>query len=322
MGSVRIARSPWGMFFVRRIGSLVISIWMILTLVFFLARAIGGDAVRVSAGINATPEYVAQRRLELGLDDPLLEQYLRFLREMIALDLGHSISTSQSVLEQLAVRFPFTAQLALLSFAVAVLVALPLGMSLAVAFENGRRPKSEALFNGVTGLFASLPDYLVGVGLIALFAVTLRLLPAAGGTGPAAYILPVATVALGIAAILSRLVKSETSRVLREDYVRTARGNRLPPSAILSRYVLPNVLTATLTYGGLLLASLLGGTIITETVFGWPGIGSLLIDSIRVYDYPMTQGIVLVIAFFSLLLMLAVDVILAIVDPRSRLLEN
>ena len=311
------ARSPWTGFIFRRTASLAVSLWLIATLVFFLARSIGGDAVRAAAGVTATPEYVAARRAELGLDDPILEQYGRFLRQLFTFDFGESISTGNPVAVEIGARLPYTVQLGLYAFILAMLVSIPLGIWMSVRTENGTGERTNAFFNAISGFFASVPDFLIAISLVMIFAVGLRWLPAAGGTGATAFILPVLTMSLGLIAVLSRLMKAETTRVLREDYIRTARANNLHPRIVLFRHVLPNVLTATLTYSGMMLASLMGGAIITETVFGWPGIGSLLVKSIAVYDYPLLQGLVVIVAAFSLIATFIVDLILAKVDPKS-----
>lgn len=315
-------RSPWPGFLARRIGSFLLSLWLILTLVFFLVRSVGADSIRASAGLTATPEYIAGQRAAFGLDQPLIVQYGAFLRRIASLDFGTSISTGQPVFSEISTRLPYTLQLGMLSFVAAVIVSIPLGIAIAAHAEQSRGKAVESTFNGVTGFFASVPDYLIAVSLVLVFAVALRWLPAAGGSGPTAYILPVITVSLGLIAILSRLVKTEASRVLKEDYVRTARANRLPSRVILGKHVLPNVLTATITYAGLMLATLLGGTIITETVFAWPGVGNLLVKAIAVFDFTLLEGIVVVIATFALLITLVVDVLLGIVDPKSLILRS
>ncbi|MFT4235793.1 MAG: ABC transporter permease [Microbacterium sp.] len=311
------SRSPWIGFIGRRLMTLVVSLWIIATIVFFLTRAIGGDSVRASAGLSATPEYIAARRAELGLDDPLLEQYLRFLRQLVTFDFGESISTGNAVAVEIGARLPYTVQLGLYAFVFSMLVAVPLGIWMAVLTENGRGDRLNAIYNGFSGFFASIPDFLIAIALVIVFAVRLRWLPAAGGNGPEAFILPVLTMSLGLIAVLSRLMKSESTRVLREEYVRTARANNLAPRVVLFRHVLPNVMTATLTYSGMTLATLMGGAVITETVFGWPGIGNLMVKAISVYDYPLIAGIVLIVATFSLVATFIVDVVLARVDPKS-----
>ncbi|UXM93482.1 ABC transporter permease [Paenarthrobacter sp. JL.01a] len=314
--------SPWPGFIARRVGSFFVATWIILTLVFFLARLLGGDAVVASAGLNASPEFIQARRAELGLDAPLLEQYGRYLGGLLTMNLGESISLRTDVVDLIAARLPFTIQLALISFVISVIIAIPVGMLIALRTEGSRSRGTDAAFNGVTGLIAATPDFVIGVTLIVIFAVTLRALPAAGGNGPLAYILPVTTICVGLIAFISRVVKTEANRVLKEEYVRTARSMQLPTFMVLSRYVLPNVLTATITYAGLIIAGLLGGSIVTETVFGWPGIGNLLIKSMLSFDYPLLVGIVLVVSMMALLVTFAVDVLLAIVDPKSLIVKS
>lgn len=314
-------RSPWPTFLLRRAGSFFLSMWIIGTLVFFMSRSLSGDAVVAQAGVSASPEFIAARRAELGLDEPLLQQYWEFLRQLVTLDFGESIVYHQPAMPMVMERLPYTVELGVMAFLVAVLVSFPLGMAVAArAYRRGR--ESAPWFHAATGLMGSVPDFLFAVSLIAVFAIWLEWLPPAGGQVTAAFVLPVATIALGLVAVLSRIVATETARVLKEDYVRTARSLRVSSWRLYGRHVLPNLLTATITYAGLILASLLGGTIITETVFAWPGIGSLTITSIQALDYPMLEAVVVVIAAMALLITFAVDVILAMVDPRSLIVRS
>ncbi|MBP2329237.1 peptide/nickel transport system permease protein [Kibdelosporangium banguiense] len=314
--------SPWTGFLLRRTGSFVFALWFVLTAVFFLTRAIGGDSVRAAAGLTVTPEYVAARRAALGLDDPILTQYWHFLVRIVHFDFGESTVSGQPVLASILDRVPYTFQLGLYAFALAAIVSVPLGMWVATRTQSGRNRALDTGFNSVTGFFASVPDYLLAVGLVLVFSVGLGVFPAAGGAGPSAFVLPVLTVAFGPIAVISRLVRVETSRVLQEDYIRTARSNHLRPATVLFRHVLPNVLTATLTYAGMLLAALLGGTVITENVFAWPGIGSLLVKSLRLYDYPTVEGAVVITAATVLMINLLVDLLLAAVDPKSLIVRS
>lgn len=313
--------NPWIPFLMRRVASFAVSLWVIVTLVFFMARSLSGDAVIASAGLDASPEYIAAKRAELGLDASLLEQYATFMSRLPTLNFGDSIALRANPLEVISERIPYTLQLGLLAFMLSVLIAVPLGMAVA-AKAHGRGRSGSSVFHAVTGFIVAIPDFLLAVGLISLFAITLRILPPAGGDGPDAFVLPVITLSVGLTATLSRLVATETGRVLDEEYVRTARSMRLPTSSMYVRHVLPNVLTAVLTSAGLVLASLLGGTLITETVFGWPGIGALTIDSILQRDYPMLQSVVAVVAAISLLVTLLVDLLVAKLDPRSLILGS
>lgn len=313
--------SPWPAFLLRRAGSFLLSMWIIVTVVFFMSRTLSGDAVLASAGLDASPEFVAARRAELGLDRPVLVQYGDFLWHLVRLDFGESIVLNASPMSIIGARFPATLQLALLSFVLAVVVAVPLGMAVAARADR-RGAGNSSWFHAITGLVGSIPDFVIAVALIATLAITLRLLPPAGASSADAVVLPVLTVAIGLTATLSRIVATESSRVLKEEYIRTARSMRITTSRLYLKHVLPNVVTATVTYAGLVLAALLGGTIITETVFAWPGIGSLTISSIRQLDYPMLEAVSFVIAAMALLITFLVDVVVALVDTRSLLVRS
>ncbi|MBP2328962.1 peptide/nickel transport system permease protein [Kibdelosporangium banguiense] len=315
-----LAGSPWPAFIARRAVSFVVSLFVIVTGVYFMSRALGGDAVRASAGPFADPAFIAQRRAELGLDESVFVQYVTYLRHIVTFDFGESISLRRPAIDVVMEQLPATVQLGLLAFIVAVLIAVPLGMM--VAARSRRREGRASAFHFGTGLLASIPDFLIAISLIAVFAITLRWLPPAGADSPDAIVLPVATVAIGLAATLSRIVYIETSRILKEDYVRSARAMRLPWHILYGKHVLPNVLTATITFAGLILAALMGGMIITETVFAWPGIGRLVTTSVQNLDYTLLQTVGLVIAVITLSITFVVDVLLALLDPRSLIVGS
>jgi len=314
--------SPWPGFLWRRAVTLVFAVWASCTLVFFVTALSPFDPVRAAAGVSATAEYVAARRAELGLDDPILVRYARFLFDALRLDFGSTLSTSQPVSDVIAQRFPYTLTLGLLCFAIVTTVGLAIGML--VAQRTVSRPGSRvaAVFDGITGVLVVIPDYLIAVALILVFSVSLRLLPAAGGHGAQAYILPAASISIGLIAVFARLVRTETARVLREDYLRTARANRIPRMRQMLAHVLPNVATSTLTFGGLMLAGLLSGMVIAETVFDFPGIGSLLVQAITLQDQNLMVGIVLIIATIALIVNILVDVLLAVLDPKSMIVRS
>jgi len=192
---------------------------------------------------------------------------------------------------------------------------------MAVLTRGGRRRGAELTYTSLAVVIGAIPEFLLGVVLVYLFAVSVQLLPIAGKSGPSSYILPVAALSFGAIAALSRIVRVETLSVLGEDFVRTARAKRLPGRMIYLRHALPNAVTATLTIGGLLLSSLVTGTVIVETIFAWPGLGQSLVTSILTKDYPLMQGIVLVYGGMVLVINLLVDVVLATIDPRSTILD-
>jgi peptide/nickel transport system permease protein len=265
---------------------------------------------------------VAARRQQLGLDLPLWQQYGRYIRGLASGDLGQSMGSDLPVAQIIGERLPETVRLALLAFGVVMLVAIPLGLAMAVLTNGGRHRGAELGFTAGTGVFAAVPEFLLAVGLVVVFAVGLRVLPVAGRAGPASYILPVLALAIGPAAALARIVRVEALTVLGTDYLRTARAKRLPPRLLYLRHALPNLLTSTLTIGGLLLTGLIAGSILVETVFAWPGLGSTIVQSILAKDYPLVQGIVLTYGFAVLLVNLLVDILLGVLDPRSTIRES
>ncbi|WP_254125195.1 ABC transporter permease [Amycolatopsis sp. CA-230715] len=315
----RGAAPVWLSFLARRLLRLVVSLFVLVTLAFAMIHLIPGDPVRTALGSRATPELVQARQHALWLDRPLLEQYWHYLHGLFTGDLGTSFTTNLPVAEVLGERLPNSALLAGLAFAVIMLVSVPLGMLVAAATRTGRRRGTELVFTGVTGVLATVPEFLIGVGLVFVFAVRLQWLPVAGQDGPVSYLLPVAALSLGSIAALTRIVRAETLRVLGEDYLRVARGKRLPTRLLYLRHVLPNMLTATLTLGGLLLAGLVGGTVLVENVFAWPGVGTLVVNSVVQRDYPLAQAVILVLGATVLLVNVAVDLLLGLLDPRSTI---
>lgn len=318
----RLADRPWVRFAARRLTRLVVSTLLLVSAAFGMIHAIPGDPVRAALGLTAPASLVRSERHALGLDRPLWQQYTSYVHGVLTGHLGTSITTRLPVTTILAERMPATAQIAGLAFIVVIVLALPLGMIAAALTRDRRRPRTELFFGALTGTFAAIPDFLLGVGLVYVFAVSLNILPVAGRSGPASYVLPVAALAVGPVAVVARIVQVETLRVLGEDYMRTARAKRLPERLIYLRHALPNVLTATLTLSGILLAGLLAGTVLVENIFAWPGLGTLLTSSVPAKDYPVVQGLALVFGAGVLLINLLVDVLVALVDPRSTIRDN
>ncbi|WP_345505548.1 ABC transporter permease [Terrabacter aeriphilus] len=311
----------WTRFALRRAGRLLVSLWVLVTLSFLMIHLVPGDPVRAALGMTAPTELVEAKRQALGLDDPLPTQYVHYLGNLLRGDLGESITSQLPVSETISQRLPATASLAVLAFLVAVAVAVPLGVAVAVATRRGRRRRTELAFAGSSVVLGAIPDFLVGVALVAVFAVGLGWFPVAGRTDASSYVLPVLALAIGPAAVLARIVRVEMLAVLETDYVRTARAKRLPPRRIHLRHALPNAVTATLTLGGMLLASMIAGTVLVENVFSWPGLGSTIVASIVTKDYPVVQGTVLVYGLGVLVINTLVDVALAVLDPRSTIGE-
>lgn len=307
------------MLLVRRLGRFVVSMLVLLVASFSMMHLIPGDPVRAALGPTAPSELVAQRRADLGLDEPLLSQFFAYVSDLLHGSFGTSFVSRQPVGEVIGARFVNTLELAVLATVVALMIAIPLGLLVAIRTENGRNRGSELSFTSVTGALGAVPDYVFGVALIVVLAVQLAWLPPAGKGGFDSYLLPVAVLALGPAATLARLVRVETLRELGKDYVRMARAKRLPPARIYLRHLLPNALTSTLTVGGLLLSSLIAGTVIVENIFAWPGLGTRIVESIIDKDYPVAQAVILVYGTVVLVVNLAVDLALVFIDPRSTL---
>lgn len=315
------AVSPWLRFALRRLGRFAVSLWVLLTAGFLMVHLVPGDPVRAALGMTAPADLVRARRAELGLDDPLWTQYGHYLRGLLHGELGMSMGSGLPVGQVIGDRLPATMALAVLAFVVVLAVSVPVGMGMAVLTRGGRRRGAELAFTSTSVLLAAVPDLLLGVGLVYLFAVNLHWFPVAGRVGAGSYVLPVLALAAGPAAVLARIVRVELLAVLGADFVRTARAKRLPARLVYLRHALPNALTASLTLGGLLLSGLVAGTVLVENVFAWPGLGSTIVQSIQERDYPVVQGIVLVYGAGVLLVNLAVDVLLALLDPRSTIRE-
>ncbi|WP_410601031.1 ABC transporter permease [Amycolatopsis sp. lyj-90] len=314
--------SPWLSFAVRRLGRFAVSLWVLVTTAFLMIQLIPGDPVRAALGLTAPVDLVNARREALGLNDPLWLQYVHYLGGLFTGDFGTSMTSGQPVSEVIGDRLPATLQLALPAFAVVIAVAIPLGVLFAVLTRGGRRRGSELAFTSTSVLLAAIPEFLVAVALVAFFAVQLGWFPVAGSADASSFVLPVVALALGPASVLARIVRVETLSVLGNDFIRTARAKRLPARLVYLRHALPNALTATLTMGGLMLTGMVAGTVLVENVFAWPGLGSTIAQSILQKDYPLVQGIVLVYGIGVLLVNLTVDVLLAVLDPRSTIRES
>jgi peptide/nickel transport system permease protein len=297
-------------------------VWVLVTAAFLMIHLIPGDPVRAALGPTATAELVTARRAVLGLDAPLWQQYLDHLRGLFTGDLGISMTTGLPVSDVIGDRLPATLSLAVLAFVLAVLVSVPLGLLFAVLTRDGRRRRLELGFTSSSVVLAAIPEFLLAVALVWIFSVNLGWVPVAGQDGFSSYVLPVVALALGPAAVLARIVRVETLAVLRADHIRTARAKRLPAPVVYLRHALPNAVTATLTLCGLLLGSLVAGTVLVENVFAWPGLGSTIVQSILAKDYPVVQGVVLVYGIGVLVVNLVVDVALALLDPRSTIREG
>ena len=290
------------------------ALWLVLTMVFFLIHIVPGDPVEQMLGEGATPAQTAQLRHSLGLDDPLYAQYVRYLGQTLRGDLGESFKFQAPVRRVIFERYPATLQLAFLALLVCAAIAIPAGV-VAAARRGSLADRSIGVFT-LVGL--AVPNFALGPLLITLFSIKLGWLPVSGRGGLLNYILPAATLGAALAAILTRMVRSSMLEELGSDYVRTARAKGLSMSAVLLRHALQNALIPIITILGLQFGTLLAGTIVTETIFSWPGIGRLTVMAISARDYPLLQGCILVIALSYVLVNLLTDVFYSMVDPRVR----
>jgi ABC-type dipeptide/oligopeptide/nickel transport system permease component len=291
------------------------AIWLVLTMVFLLIHIVPGDPVEQMLGEGAAPGQVAQLRHSLGLDQPLYVQYAHYLGQIIRGDLGQSFKFQAPVRHVIFERYPATLQLAFLALLVCAAIAIPAG----VLAADRRGSTSDRAIGVFTLLGLAVPNFALGPLLITLFSIKLGWLPVSGRGGPLNYILPAATLGAALAAILTRMVRGSMLEELSSDYVRTARAKGLSNAAVLVRHALRNALIPIITILGLQFGTLLAGTIVTETIFSWPGIGRLTVMAISARDYPLLQGCILVIALSYVLVNLLTDMLYAFIDPRVRL---
>ena len=296
----------------RRLVAAVPTLLGVSAVVFLMVRLLPGDPARVVAGLLASEADVEQIRHQLGLDQPAPVQYALFLGRLVHFDLGISARTGQPVMSEILARLPGTAELAATSIAAAALVGISAGM-LAGLHHNGRL---DMLMSALMLFGISVPVYWLGLMLIVVFAIKLQWLPAAGSQDPGAWVLPTLTLAAFSVALIARMTRSAMLDVLRADYVRTARAKGLVEAAVVYGHALRNALLPIVTVIGHQFGTLLGGAVLTETVFGWPGMGQLLVDALFARDYPVVQGIVLTFSALFILVNLAVDVLYGVIDPR------
>lgn len=310
-------------FLARRLAYSAVVLVGVVIVVFTLVHLVPGDPVRIALGTRYTPQAYDALRTASGLDQPLLTQFFQYLGRAVTGDLGVSFRNGAPVTEVLLERLPATVFLALVGIAIALLIALPTGTW--AALHEGR--VSDALVRVTSQFGVSVPDFWLGILLISLFSTTLGWLPTSGYRplleDPAGWlrhiILPGLTVGVVAAAIMTRYIRSAVLEVAAMGYVRTARSKGLPPRTVTLRHTVRNALVPILTITGIQLGTILGGVIVVEVVFAWPGIGRLVYTSVAARDYPVIQGAVLLIAVLFLAINLLVDLLYAIVDPRIRL---
>jgi ABC-type dipeptide/oligopeptide/nickel transport system permease component len=284
-------------------------------MVFLMIHIVPGDPVEQMLGEGAAPGELAQLRHSLDLDQPLLQQYGHYLKGLAHGDLGQSLKYQAPVRKIIFDRYPATLQLAFLALIVCAAIAIPAGI-----FAAHRRGHAADRAVGLFTLFGlAIPNFALGPILILVFSIELGLLPVSGRGSVLSYILPAATLGAALAAILTRMVRGAMLEELSADYVRTARAKGLGTAAVLFRHAFRNALIPVITILGLQFGTLLAGTIVTETIFSWPGIGRLTVQAISSRDYPLLQGCILVISVSYVLVNLLTDLLYSFIDPRVRL---
>ncbi|OGL42727.1 MAG: glutathione ABC transporter permease GsiC [Candidatus Schekmanbacteria bacterium RBG_16_38_10] len=301
-------------YLIRRIYLLIPVVLGVSTLVFLIIHLIPGDPVVLMLGDSAIRADIESLRGKLGLDKPVYIQYLNFLLNLFRGDLGRSIHTDKPVIQTIGERFPATFELAMGGVIISLFIALPLGIISALKkdtiIDNGAR------FFALLGI--SIPNFWLGPLLIILFSIKIGILPVSGMGGIENLILPSITLGLGMAATVTRMVRASLLEVIKENYITTARAKGLGESSVVIKHALKNALMPVVTVVGLQLGALLSGAIITESIFSWPGIGSLTIEAINRRDYPVVQGCIFVIAMCYVVVNLVTDLVYGFLDPRIR----
>jgi peptide/nickel transport system permease protein len=303
-----------GRFLLRRLIQSAVAILGTITLVFFIQR-LAGDPTLLMLPEGATREDIETLRHQLGFDQPLAVQYLEYLAQLARFDLGQSLVQRVPVLEIIAARLPYTLYLAGSALLVAVGIGLPVGIVMAVR----RDTKLERVLMALVLVGQSMPTFWSGILLILLFAVTLGVMPSSGVDGIRSVVLPAVALGALTMATYARVARTAVLEELGRDYVSAAQAKGLLFRRVISRHILRNAATPIITISALEIANLLAGAVIVETVFAWPGLGQLAVQSIAARDFPIVQSIVLLSAFVSIALNLAADILYSVVDPRIRL---
>lgn len=301
-------------YFLKRLLGLLPTLLIVALLVFLFVHLLPGDPARLAAGPDADPQTVALVRQDLGLDRPLPEQFVSFFTRMLHGDFGTSMRTRRAVSTEIAERFMPTLLLTLASMGWAVVLGMSIGVVSAV-FRN-QWPDRLGMTIAVSGI--SFPAFALGMLLMQVFSVQLGWLPTVGADGWKHYILPSLTLGAAVAAVMARFTRASFVEVMQEDFVRTARAKGLKERTVIAKHCLRNALIPVVTMMGLQFGFLLGGSIVVEVVFNWPGLGRLLVDAVSTRDYPVIQTLVLLFSLEFILINLVVDVLYGFINPTIR----
>ena len=303
-----------GRYVIKRLIQTVFVLFVISTFVFLLLRAVG-DPARLMVSPESTLESIDDLRRKLGLDRPLIEQYGSYMYGIIRGDFGNSYTYDRPALELIKMHIGPTLQLTLVSLLISVPMGLILGCISAI--------KRYSIFDNVATVLAvfsrAIPSFWLGIMMILVFSIRLKLLPPSGYGNPRQILMPALALGTSMAAVVARLTRSSMLEVLGSDFIRTARGKGLKEKIVIIRHALHNALIPVVTIVGLQMGNLLGGSIIIETIFAWPGIGNLLVESINEFDFPVIQATVFIIAVFFVIINLITDFTYVLIDRRIRL---
>lgn len=295
-----------------RVGGLLITLIGVVTLIFVILRAIPGDPASAMLGPDATAGQLEELREQLGLNAPLLLQYFSYLGDVARLDFGDSLRLGDPAIQVVLERFPATVQLTVAATAIAIVVGVVIGM--VAGWRDGSR--LDTAISTVSIGLQSTPTFWVGIMLVLVFALWLRVLPSAGAGSPLSLVLPAVTLSLPFTGIVARITRASVAETMASPYVQTARSKGLSEGRLLRRHVLRNSLIPVVTIVALQVGALVGGAVVVENVFAWPGLGSLIVSSIANRDYPVVQAATVFIAVVVIVLNLLADVSYRLIDPR------
>jgi len=301
-------------YILRRILYLIPVLLGVSFLVFSIMSFTPGNPAQIMLGESAAPAEVARLEEEMGLNKPFLVRYGKFAFNAVQGDFGKSYTTKRPVFQEIFNRFPNTLILSAVGIIIAVLIGIPVGIISAT--KQYSLMDSVSMIGALLGV--AMPNFWLGLMLILLFSVNLKILPSSGFNGPLSLILPAITLGTGAAAIITRMTRSSMLEVIRQDYIRTARAKGVAEKTVINKHALKNALIPIITVVGLQFGYLLGGAVLTETVFSWPGVGRLMVDSIKQRDLPVVMGSVLFLATTFTIVNLLVDILYGFVDPRIK----
>ena len=301
-------------FITKRLVAMIPVLLGVTLVIYLILNMAPGDPAKVILGEQATPEQIAELREEMGLNDPVLVQYARYIFNLVQGDMGESYNSGLKCNVEIFARFPNTLRLTICAISLAVILALPIGILAAV--------KQNSIFDGVSMFIAliglSMPVFWLGLLLILFFSLRLGWFPSSGADGWKSLVLPTVTLGFQQMASIARVTRSSMLEVIRADYIRTARAKGVAESKVITRHALKNALIPTVTVVGLQFGGMLGGSVMTESVYAWPGVGRLMVQSINKRDIPMVLGCVIMFSVTSSVVNLLVDVLYGFIDPRIK----